>query len=146
MLGERSDGFLNRKAELCDLPCSGHPVIHLGPEMLKRADALVSRGSLYHHQQLVLSLSISKGSVSHNIQDHGYSNVCLRWAPWSLTVEYETETPFLVSHLHFLKLGERPSYSRLLLRMKPGIIILNWRKKGSLCNGTILNLPGRKDS
>jgi hypothetical protein len=58
--------------------------------MLKRADAFVSRGSLYHHQQLVLSLSISKGSVSHIIQDLGYSNVCLRWGPWSLTVEHKT--------------------------------------------------------
>ena len=64
--------------------------MHLGPEMLKRADALVLRGSLYHYQQLVLSLSISKGSVSHINQDLGYSNVCSRWAPWSLTVEHKT--------------------------------------------------------
>jgi hypothetical protein len=41
LLGERSDGFWNRKAEPCDLPCSGRPVMHLGLEMLKHADALV---------------------------------------------------------------------------------------------------------
>jgi nicotinamide mononucleotide adenylyltransferase len=49
--------------------------------------------------QLAISLVISKGSVSHIIQDLGYSKVCIRWVPWSLTVKHKTERKAISSKL-----------------------------------------------
>jgi hypothetical protein len=56
-----------------------------------------------------------------------------------------TQKPFLLSCLDVLKLTDRPSYPRLLHQMKPWSIIVNQRQ-GSPWNGTILNLPGTKNS
>jgi hypothetical protein len=94
--------------------------------MLKDAE-----GSVYHHQQLVLSLSFSKESVSSIIQDVGSSNVCARWVSRKLTGGHKTVRKAISSEsFACLKLRERPSYSRLL-QMERGAINLSLREKDS---------------
>jgi len=67
------------KVELFDLPHSGRPVTAVSPEMLQHANAIVREDQCITTQKLALSLSIRKGSISHIIQDIGYSKVCAKW-------------------------------------------------------------------
>ena len=41
--GKKSDGFSNSKAELHDLPCSGHPIKAVSPVKLQHADAIIRK-------------------------------------------------------------------------------------------------------
>ena len=80
--------------------------------------------------------------LSHITRDPGYSKVCAKWVPQSLTVHIKPrEKQFLSNFWHNLKPRER-----LLKQIKPWSIILNRRQKGHQCNGTIPNLPGRRNS
>jgi hypothetical protein len=56
------------------------------------------------------------------------------------------EEIFFQSWWYDFELRERPSHPRLLQQMKSGSIIVNKRLKGNPWNGTILNLPRRKNS
>jgi hypothetical protein len=59
--------------------------------MLQHANAIIHEDQHITTRQLVLSLSISRGSVSHIIRDIGYLKLCMIWVPWSLTVEQKIE-------------------------------------------------------
>jgi hypothetical protein len=87
--------------------------------MLQHADAIICKDWCITTQQLALSVLISKATVSHIIQDLGYSKVCTRQVPWSLTLEHKTKSCW-----HVLKLRGRRSYPKLLQQMKPWSIIL----------------------
>jgi hypothetical protein len=79
------------KAELHDLPHSGCPVTVVSLEVLQHDDAIDHEDGHITTRQLVRSLSLNKGSVSHIIQDLGYSKVCTRCVPQSLAVKWETK-------------------------------------------------------
>jgi len=102
---------------------------------------------VYHYQQLVFSLSISKGSVSHIIQDLGYSNVCLRWAPWILTVEHKTVRNAIYSEsFACFEAGGETFLFLIVTSVETWDHHFELGRKCSPWNGTILNLLGRKDS
>lgn len=92
--------------------------------MLQHADAIVREDQCITTQKLALSLSIRKGSISHTIQNPGYSQVCAK-----CTVDHNTESKAIFSVLlaHFKQM-ERP-YPGLLQQMKPWSIVLNLRQK-----------------
>jgi len=96
---------------------------------------------MHHNLTKILSLSNSKGSVSYIIQDLWYSNVCMRWVPWRLTVKYKTTWNVISSSLlaHF---RAQRHYPRLLQQMKPELE----KKKGNPWNGATFCLPRRKNS
>ena len=74
------------KGDLHDLSCSGCPVTAFSPEMLQRADAIIHKDWCFTTQQVALSLSVTKGSVSHII-----SKVYTRGVSQSLTVKHKTK-------------------------------------------------------
>jgi hypothetical protein len=57
------------KADIHDLPCSGHPVTAVSPVTLQCADAIICEKQHVTTQKLALTLSVSKGNVSHAILD-----------------------------------------------------------------------------
>jgi len=79
------------KAELYDLPRSGSPVTVVWLEVLQHDDAIDHEDGHITTRQLACSLSINRGSVSHIIQDLGYSKVCTRCVPQSLAVKWKTK-------------------------------------------------------
>jgi hypothetical protein len=52
------------KAKLHDLPCSGHSVTAVSSEMLQYADVIIHDNKSITTQQLMLSLSITKRSIT----------------------------------------------------------------------------------
>ena len=85
--------------KLHDLPWSGCPVVPVRPEVLVCDDAIIREDGRITTRQLVLSLSISKGSVSHIIRDLGFSKVCTRCVPQSFTVKRKTKRKAISSTL-----------------------------------------------
>jgi hypothetical protein len=79
---------------------------------------------------------------SHIISCLGYSKVCARWVPQSLTVKHRTERKVISSELwaHFRAGGEN-FLSWIVTAYETWSIILNQRQKGYLWNGTILSPP-----
>jgi hypothetical protein len=129
------------KEELHDLPYSGHPVTAVGPEMLQHADTIVCKDQRITTRQLVLSLSISKGSVSHIIQDFGYSKVCVRCVPPSITVKHKTERKAIPSELLACIETEGATFlSRIVTADETWVHDFELETKGNLWNGTILDL------
>jgi hypothetical protein len=57
------------RVELHNLPCSDRSVIAVSPEILQHADAIVREDWRITTQQPAHSFSVSKGSISHIIQD-----------------------------------------------------------------------------
>jgi len=79
------------KAELHDLPHSGSSVTAVCLEVLQHDDAINREDGHITTRHLARSLSLNKGSVSHIIQDLGYSKVCARCVPQSLAVKRKTK-------------------------------------------------------
>jgi hypothetical protein len=61
------------QAELCDLPCSGHPATAVTPTMLQCADVIILKD-----QHISPELLISNGDVNAIIQALRYSKVSAR--------------------------------------------------------------------
>jgi hypothetical protein len=77
--------------------------------------------------QTVLSLSISEGSVSHIIWHLWYLKMCVMGSSQALSqIHNWQKSPF------FWVTGMWPSYPRLLHKMKPRSIILDWRQKTTM--------------
>lgn len=74
-------------AQFHGLPRLSRSVTAVGSEMLQRDDAIVREDRRITTRQLVLSLPISKGIVSHIILGLGRSRVSARRVPRSVTVE-----------------------------------------------------------
>jgi hypothetical protein len=87
------------EAELHDLPHSGCPVTAVCLEVLQHDGAINREDGRITNRQLACSLSPNKGSVSHIIQDLGYSKVFTRCASQSLTVKQLTKRRAISSML-----------------------------------------------
>jgi len=68
-------------------------------EVLQHDDAINLEDGHITTRQLAPSLSLNKGSVSHIIQDLGFSKVCTRCVPQSLTVKWKTKRRAISSTL-----------------------------------------------
>ena len=86
------------KADHSDQPHSGCPVTAIGLEILQCANAIIWEDHCMT-TWLALGLAVSKGNVSHIIQDIGYLEVCLRGFSWSFAVKHKTDREAISSEL-----------------------------------------------
>lgn len=77
--------------QLQDLPRSGRPVSATTPDMLRRVDVIIRADRRITVQHLASQLSVSNGSVCAMIETLGYSKVCAKWVPRSLTAEHRMQ-------------------------------------------------------
>jgi len=75
------------ETELHDRPRSERPATATSPDMLQRADDIIHADRHLTNRQLAVQLSVSSGSAMEIIDALGYSKVCARWVPESLTTE-----------------------------------------------------------
>ena len=94
--------------ELHDRPQSGRPATATSPDMLQHADDIIHVDRHITSRQLAVQLSVSNGSAMAIIDALGYSKVCARWVPRSLTTEHRRLRKAICSELleHFDAEGE----------------------------------------
>ncbi|GFG28558.1 hypothetical protein Cfor_11691 [Coptotermes formosanus] len=136
-----------RKAELCDLPCSGAPVTAVRLEMLQSADAIVREDRRIATRPLTFNLTITEGNVQPIIRGLGYLKVRAKLVPRSLTVKHKTEIKATSSELlaRFEAEG-RTFLSRIVIADEAWVHHFETKTKSNPWNGTILSLPRRKNS
>jgi hypothetical protein len=130
------------KAKLHDLPRSGFPVTVVCLELLQH-DAIDHEDGHTTTRQVARSLSLNKGSVSHIIQDLGYSKVCTRCVPQNLAVKRKTKRRTISFTLLVCFKAQGETFPSWIITADETWF---WRQKGSPQNGTIVNLPRRKNS
>jgi len=71
--------------------------------MLQRADDIIHVDQRITSQQLAIQLSVSNGCATAIIGALGYSKICARWVPRSLTTEHRHQRKAISSELleHF---------------------------------------------
>jgi hypothetical protein len=109
--------------------------------MLQHADPFIPKDWHITCQQLALSLSISKGSVSHIIQDLGIFEGVHEKGSLSVTVKHKTERKTISSKL--LACLET-LLSWIVMEPETWVHHFEPETEGNPWNGTILHLPRRK--
>jgi len=103
------------ETELHDRPRSGCPATATSQDMLQHADGIIHVDWCVTSQQLAVHLSVSNGSAMAIIDTLGYSKVCARWVPQSLTTEQRRQRKSNCSELlEHLMLRGRPFLSRII--------------------------------
>ena len=87
------------KQQLSDLPRSGRPPTALTPAVLQRAETLIRDDRRITTRQLAAQLGIAIGSVSSIVHQLGYSKVCARWVPRSLTDDHKEQRKITCTEL-----------------------------------------------
>ena len=83
------------ETELRDRPRSGRPATATSPDMLQRTEDIIQADRRITSRQLAIQLSVSNGSAMAIIDALGYSKVCARWVPRSLTTEQTSKESHL---------------------------------------------------
>jgi hypothetical protein len=65
--------------------------------MLQRADDIIHADRRITSRQLAVQLSVSNGSAMAIVDALGYSKVCARWVPRSLTTEHRRQRKTICS-------------------------------------------------
>jgi hypothetical protein len=143
----RKEWRLPKRENHSSLICVAQAVLSptVNSEMLQRADSIFSEGRCITFRHLVLSLSVSKRSVSHSFLDLEYSKVCERYVLRNLKIERNR--------------GRKQTSSELLVRfgteretaLYPGVttdkrwaLPFEMETKCIPWNDTILNLHGKQ--
>ena len=79
------------ETELHVRPRSGRPATATSPDMLQRADDIIHADRRITSRQLAVQISVSNGSAMAIIDVLGYSKLCVRWVPRSLTTEHRRQ-------------------------------------------------------
>ena len=96
--------------------------------MLQRADDIIHVDWRITSWQVAIQLSVSNGSAMAIIDALGYSKVCARWVPRSLTTEHRCQRKVSVLNCwSMLMLRVRPFCPRSSQVMKPGLTIMSRR-------------------
>jgi histone-lysine N-methyltransferase SETMAR len=82
-----------------DLPRSGHPSTVVTPAKIQLAESHIRNDRRITTRELAAILGIGKGSVDKIIHLLGYSKVCARWVPRSLTEEHKEQRKIICSEL-----------------------------------------------
>ena len=85
--------------ELHDQLQSGQPATATSPDMLQHTDGIIHADWRITSRQLALQLSVSNGSAMAIIDALGYSKVCTRWVPRSLTTVQRRQRKAICSEL-----------------------------------------------
>jgi hypothetical protein len=99
MAGERLAMCESAQTELHDRPRSGRPATATSPDMLQRAVDIIHADRRITNRQLAVQLSVSDGSAMTIIDALGYSKICARWVPRSLTTEHRRQRKAICSEL-----------------------------------------------
>jgi len=91
------------ETQLHDRLQSGRPSTATSPDMLQHADGIIHADRRITSRLLAIQLSVSNGSAMAIIDALGYSKVCARWVPQSLTTERRCQRKAICSELfeHF---------------------------------------------
>ena len=91
------------ETELHDWPRSGRPASATSSDMLQCADDIIHADRRITGRQLAVQFSVSNGRSMAIIDALGYSKVCARWVPWSLTTKHRRQRKAICSELleHF---------------------------------------------
>ena len=87
------------ETELHDRLRSGRPATATSPDMVQRADGIIHADRRIASWQLAVQLSVSNGSAMTIIGALGYSKVCARWVPRSLTTQHRRQRNAISSEL-----------------------------------------------
>ena len=92
-------------------------------------------------------LSVSNGSAMVISDALGYSKVCARWIPRSLTTEHRSQRKAICSELleRFDAEGEAFLF-RIVTGDETWLTIMSWRRKGNQWSGIIRNLQEKRSS
>ena len=135
------------ETDLHDRPRSIRPATATSPDMLQRADVIIRADRRITSRQLAVQLSVSNGSAMAIIDALGYSKVCARCVPRSLTTEQRRQRKAIRSELleRFDADGEAfcPGSSQVT---KLGLNIMSRRRKGNQCSDNIRNHQERRSS
>jgi histone-lysine N-methyltransferase SETMAR len=82
-----------------DLLRSGRPSTAVTPATMQRPDRRIGNDWRITTRELAAILGIGKESVDKIIHQLGYSKVCARWVPRSLTEEHEEQRQIICSEL-----------------------------------------------
>jgi len=89
----------SEEMDLHDRPWSGRPATATSPDMLQRANDIIHVDRRITSRQLAVKLSVSNGSAMAIIDALGYSKVCTRWVPRSLTTDHRHQRKAICSEL-----------------------------------------------
>ena len=84
------------ETEQHDRPRPGRPATATSPDMLQCTDDIHADQHITS-RQLAVQLSVSNGSAMTIIEALGYSKVCTRWVPRSLTTEHRRQREAICS-------------------------------------------------
>ena len=135
------------ETELHDRTRDGCPATATSPDMLQRANAIIHADRRITSRQLAVQLSVSNGSAMTIIDALGYSKVCARWVPRSLTIEHRRQRkPSVLNFWIVLMLGRRPFCPGSSQVTKLGLTIMSRRRKGNQWGGIIGNHQEKRNS
>jgi histone-lysine N-methyltransferase SETMAR len=98
-IGRSDSHYQNMDRAISDLPLSGRPSTAVTPVTVQRANSLIRDVRRMTTRELSAILGIGKGSVDKIIHQLGYSKVCARWVPRSLTEEHKQQRKAICSEL-----------------------------------------------
>ena len=87
------------ETELHDRLRSGRPATATSPDMVLRADGIIHADRRITSRQSAVQLSVSSGSAMAIINSLGYSKLCTRRVPRSLTTEHRRQRKAVCSEL-----------------------------------------------
>jgi histone-lysine N-methyltransferase SETMAR len=79
------------QGNVSDIPRSGRPSTALTPATMQRNDSHIRNDWRITTRELAAILGIGKGSVDKIVHQLGYSKVCARWVPRTLTEEHKEQ-------------------------------------------------------
>jgi transposase len=79
------------EGNVSDLPRSGRPSTGVTPATMQRADNHIQNDRRITTRKLAAILGIGKRSVGKIVHQLGYSKVCARWVPRSLTEDHKEQ-------------------------------------------------------
>jgi transposase len=84
------------QGNVTDVPRSGRPSTAVTPATMQRVDSHIRNDRRITTRELTAIRGIGKGSVEKILQ-LGYSKVCARWVPQSLTEEHKEQRKIICS-------------------------------------------------
>ena len=87
------------ETDLHDRLQSGCPATATSPDMLQHANDIIHADRRITSRQLAIQHSVSNGSAMAIIDALGYSKVCARWVPGSLTTKHRRQRKAICSEL-----------------------------------------------
>jgi hypothetical protein len=138
------------RGNVSDLPHSSRPSTAVTPATMQRTDSHIPNDRRITTRELDAIFVIGKGSVYKIIHQLGYSKVCARWVPRSLTEEHKKQRKIICSELlaHYEAEGD-DFLSTIVTVMRHGFVTssprrgIHFRNKEMVATETCKVVPRR---